>query len=264
MSSRYSLIHFLPNPAMGAQLPVAALVEQDGSLAVAKAEHIPGAECLGGTSTANLLNRILAGLESCRNFNELPASLGPQVRLGPAVRLPNSLSAHEAVSWVARHVLPRAQGTKIRATRMPSHSASGIAFLKQFHVDRLVKRNFRPAHHWEGEQLGSLLPISHWVRGKDLLILMEPVSPIRPDLRGDIAKLHTKLSAYRWHIDSSAEMPTKLLTYVLPGGTKENRQTAQEELGASSHRVFDCDSIPQRTSLIETISEVAASSGLFH
>lgn len=79
MKRHFNIIHFIPDPISGARVPMGALVHEGSSFRIALADHLPGADCLGGTKTARLLNFLVDDLQNIQRAAEIYQRLGPQV-----------------------------------------------------------------------------------------------------------------------------------------------------------------------------------------
>src|SRR5947208_1973368 len=78
MNAKYRLVHFLPDPFSGAQVPIAALVGGEGGVVVTRADHLPGAACLGSPERQSALECVLESIIDARTLDGLPVGAGPQ------------------------------------------------------------------------------------------------------------------------------------------------------------------------------------------
>lgn len=99
MITRYRIIWLVPDPYVGARLPLGALVERDGRVSFVRASQ---RDLSAVPHDAQALARLVSDeLDEADEFDTLPASVGPQVLAGEPVAVPLSVPD----DWLARQVL---------------------------------------------------------------------------------------------------------------------------------------------------------------
>ncbi len=93
MSTRYRLIHFIPDPYTGTRIPLAALVELEEGVQLVLPEADATAVDFGGVQAAALASMICQALEDIESFEALPQSVGPQACLDTAHPIPPQIQA---------------------------------------------------------------------------------------------------------------------------------------------------------------------------
>jgi hypothetical protein len=263
MNGYYKLIHFVADHFSGAQFPIGAVVTENGSIRVAIADRIPGAECLGSDATYALLRDTLDRLRVLTNFDRLPMSIGPHFVLTDPNPLPKLTT--DPVDWLKATILPRQMQTPSKATqRSPNRSKLGLNYLTQFGVAHYLKP-FRPSTHLHelNGATATLPSISQGVRGDGQLLLMEPIAPLRPQLRDDIKTIGTNFFAYRGALQKHPiPIEVGLVAYILPGAEPKTRQQIIDRLSESADRIYDAASMPERQELIGRVSEIGRSGQL--
>lgn len=63
MTAQYRIVHFVPQPFLGAKIPVAALVRHGGSTRMVAADRQLDADSVGGVAQAATLRMLLRALE---------------------------------------------------------------------------------------------------------------------------------------------------------------------------------------------------------
>jgi hypothetical protein len=255
MKRQFQIIHFVPNPVTGARVPMGAIVWEGRSVRIARAAHLPGAECLGGRESARLLNFLVDDLRTLEHAEQIYQRLGPQVFADETRPVPRDVE--DAVAWLERHVLPRADKVTqdTPSPRRPSRYAEGKRFLEKHEVGGYVRRSFNPQRHLGnvGESLQHLGSVSQWVAGDGRLLLMEPLVPRRPEWEQDLTKINTTFSAYRYHVRNGLNgHEGELIAYILPGGADRQRREMRRTLQAATN-VVDTDSPTQLATFIEHV-----------
>jgi hypothetical protein len=261
MSARFRIIHFMPDPFTGARVPVAALVEgEDRRVQVTRAPHIPGPQCLGGRAAWSVIALALESLEATTAFNELPSTMGPHFLLDEERRIPDAV--FNPAEWVATRVLPKRPLTSEDASEKVPHSpkrqTQGMRFFETNKVDKYVEKNFdgtgfevntHAAHH-----------ISHYVIGKNDLLLMEPVIGNRSDLRAELRDISQAFLAWRAiFANRKVGRQPSFIAYVLGGTQKGALSTAREVLEESRAEVVSVDIPNERDRFVERIRHVGRS-----
>jgi hypothetical protein len=263
MNATYRIVHFVPDPFSGWRVPVAALVQVGAEVRVVPSPMVPGPASLGGRPAAALFRMIAASLSEVRTLDRLPAGAGPQAFLDVARTAPVA-GLDAAAAWIASHVLPQHVPVTRAApltTHAPPRRMHGTRFFETWHVATFVKPTFEPASDWDG-RLGPLAAygdVSHWVGGRDDLLLLEPIVPSRAKFAEDLEAVAKVFGAYRFALSQLADTasPT-LIAYVL-GGSDERKQDAATALGAAAHRVVDTDDPVARRHFLDEIRAVGRS-----
>lgn len=265
MKRQFKIIHFVPNALTGARVPMGAIVEEGRSFRIARATHLPGAECLGSRQSARLLNFLVDDLQTLEHPEQIYQKLGPQIFADEARPVPEGVA--DAVAWVEKFVLPSPSRSpsEVSSPRRPSRYSEGKRFLESHNVGEYVRRTFNPRDHFErvGKRLQHLDSISQWVAGDGRLLLMEPLAPRRPDWEEDLTKINTTFSAYRYHVSGGLNgHEGELIAYILPGGGEHQRREMRRTLEAATE-VVDTDSPAQLSSFIEKVRVVGDSQTAF-
>ena len=134
MTAQYRIVHFVPQPFLGAKIPVAALVRHGGSTRVVAADRQLDVDSLGGVAQVATLRMLLRALEES-SFDDLPASAGPHAVLDEPRAVPDNV---DPLAWVSSFVLPaRERGTG--RTQRPRWS--------QYGLERHVQKRYSPQRH---------------------------------------------------------------------------------------------------------------------
>jgi len=244
MNVKYRILHFVANPLAGTRVPVAVLAARPrGGVEVILAPHVPDAECLGSTRASNAIRLIRPAIQRLENFDELPAVFGPQFRLAEVAVTPK---VDDVVAWVRRAVFPEVRREK--TMRSPRRATLGKHWLDHNGVGQWVKAGFVP----EGTNLDR---VSHYVDGKNGLLLMEPLTPRRPieELRADTRKISTRLHAHH-DVLKRRGASADLFAYLLPGRYEADfLQEVNRHLEFA--RVVDCNVSAQADDFLHTIRE---------
>lgn len=259
MSPRYRILHFCPDPFNGARWPFAAVVETAGEIRVARAARLPGSECLGGETTADLLRWLHDRLGLVASFDRPPAAFGTSVLLDAPVELPQSIE--DPVQWLEENVLPRPVGAAGRGSRRTlSASSAGLQFFTNGNVRPWVKTNFQPRRHWPGgaPRGTDLLPaVHHFTRGGGELLLMEPILPGRIARARDLQDVVTKMQAYRGAIDREPQRArVRTVAYLLTDSNAAHRADLVRHLADAVHWIVDTNVVSERMNLLDTIRQV--------
>lgn len=257
MSARYRLVHFVPDPFLGGRVPVAALVEQDGAVSVARLPHLPGPACLGGQAAWSLVQIVLDDLAETTRFDHPPDCLGPQalfdkVRLVPA-------GVVDAKNWVEATLAAHTEAPHPEAPEQPHRphrSTWGYRFFQTHKVDRFVRKTFRPGEDAGGFLQGASMlgPISHFVAGAAEVLLMEPIVPRRPNWEDDVRGVAKTFAAYKTALrQERGARRASLAAYVLAGGQERARKAIFRDLARWADLVVDTASDGPRARFLEHI-----------
>lgn len=105
MSARYRLIQYVPDPFTDSRVTIGALVQVGGEVALERAEHIPGPNCLGTRQAWVNAHAVLDALAVTRVFDAPSAEVSALALIGEPQRVPAAVS--DALKWVRTTVLPR-------------------------------------------------------------------------------------------------------------------------------------------------------------
>ena len=261
MSLKYRLVHFVPDPFSAGRVPVAALLDDGRSVCLARAEHMPGADCLGGTAPAAALRIVVDALASAKSLDVLPIAVGPQAVLGPLTDVPRDVA--NPAAWLVEHILPRPhsrspQEAVSHRERRTKRTTEGYQFFESYDVGTYVRKKFQPEREWAdllSRPTVPLTPISHWVGNPQVgLALMEPVRPTR--IETEIREVYNRLAGYQVFFERAREPEIRdvsLYVYVLPGGDEETRHEIPADFSDLQANVIDTNVAPQRGELLDRI-----------
>lgn len=240
-------------------------MEVDGRVQVARAPSLPGPNCVGGRESWSTMQMILDSLATADRFEALPLAAGPLALLSERRQVPAGVE--NPVSWVATHVLPqklqREQDTKEIAHRT-HRDTLGFRFFEQWHVALFVKKRFRPDAAIPGTPPKAARDISHFVRGKNELLLMEPVVGTRQSLTDDLRAISESFLAWKQLFQQSRVSTTlhpRFIAYVITNGYMGAVGDAHALLAKSADQVINVDDPPQRTQFLQTITAIGRSGG---
>lgn len=270
MNASYRIVQFVPDPFSGWRVPVAALVKVGEAVRVVPSPVTPGPACLGGTPRAALFRMISEALVGADNLDHLPAGVGPQAVL-EKVHLAPMADLDAAARWVAEFVLPQPVAReRSDAARhpAPARRMHGARFFETWQVAEYVAPTFKPDTDWGGrlKGLGAYGSVSHWVGGRDDVLLLEPIVPTRHQFAGDLSEVARLFGAYRFALGQAAEAsteaapgksPATLIAYVL-SGSDERKADAVSGLKAA-HHVIDTDNPGDRARFLGMIRDVGRS-----
>jgi hypothetical protein len=262
MSGEYRVIHFVPDPFIGSRIPIAAAVKVGDRLEIATCRHLPADSCVGGKQSGEVLRVILACLDQMRDFKELPVATGPHAVADIVRKLPAGVE--NPLQWVRSHVLPQSEATSERRqskARNTKRASLGYRFFETWKIHDLVRKSYDPSEHWPslaGNAGLSLPTISHWAGPTSDALLMEPIVP-RRKFGDDVRLVSTNFAAYRYFSKrlSVQDGGWKLIAYLLPGCSRHEKESAQQALDATAHRIFDTDDARDREQFVEMIRERA-------
>ncbi|ATB36263.1 hypothetical protein CYFUS_001677 [Cystobacter fuscus] len=259
MRTRFRIVHFVPDLVAGSRVPIAALVESEGRVQVARAEHIPGPHCVGGKAAWFSLRMALEDLDFTDSFEQLPRSLGAFVHMDEARFVPATVT--DPVQWVERHVLPRRPILpEDQAERPPpalKRHVQGMRFLQTCKVAHYVQSNFNGSLLSIHEDTAS--HISHFVAGDTGLLLMEPIIASRADFHEELRHVSNAFLAWRQLFEKrQVARRYSFLAYVLDGRRGES-STVRGVLKEAEAEVLDVDVPSERDKLIERIRYVGIS-----
>lgn len=263
MTATCRIVHYEPDPFTGLRVPLGALV-WDGRLwhGVA-AEHLPGPDCIGGDEHARMAALLARQIPEIGDATRSEGSLGPFVRFSESRALPSGVE--DPVRWVREHLLPKrvSAGKSEGVHRGRTLPSQGYAFFRTWGVGHLVKKTFKPIQdgaRWLNGRGRGLQPITHWVEGSASLMLMEPVSPGRPQLEDDLQTLATRLLAWR-SVLSDPDGESRLVAYLLTGGRREQREEVREVLQDKVDLLVDTDDAAERTRFVAEIKALGGTGG---
>lgn len=264
MTATYRLIHFSPDPFTGIRFPLGAVVvDERGILRFAKAQHVPGIDCLGSRDWAIAAQRLMARLESIDSAEILPRAVGPYAQYSDVLSVPNGVT--DAFDWVTKLLTPPpAHAKKPVQPGHPQRASLGLRFFETWKIDQYIRRTFNPVQDgsgWLSEHSAGLHQISHWVPGKSSVLLMEPLVPSRRQFDEDIREIAERFMAYRYALqNSNTGKSGELIAYIMSGGDARRREQAIDTLRHAAHQVIDTDNVQQRSELIATVKRLGRES----
>lgn len=258
-TARYRLVHFVPDPFVGARVPVAAVLEADGRTSVHRLPHLPGPECLGGKERATALHMVLEGLGELASFERLPVALGPQALLDDAREVPRGVDAQAWLEDALLRVAPRQPAASNHSGQ--NRATYGYRFFENWNVQRWVHKTFHPGQSIPGLLVKArpLDAISHYVVGRDEVLLMEPIVPTRAEAKRSEKEGATLFGAYKTAMTPEDSGKAKLVAYVLADGAEADRREIKAMLADWADEVFDTTSAPTRDRLVERVRSVGRS-----
>jgi hypothetical protein len=267
MSAEFRVIHFISDPFLGARIPVAALLREDDDVVrLIRAQHLPGAECLGGAEYSAALRMVLECLDSSPTFDQLPLTVGPLAIMAEPVRVPDAI--RDPVKWL-QQVLPTTPKTEQGREREANRSTVGYKFFQSWQINHYVQKHFRMSAHWQSLSVrksavtpsaASTDSISHWVEGTKKVLLMEPLIPSRRSFSNDVHEVAQNFSAYRFHLSElRPEKDVLLVAYVLPYANQERREEAFISLKKVAHRVIDLSNKESERNFVQQVESVGKS-----
>jgi hypothetical protein len=257
MSARYRLVHYVADPAVDGRVPIAALVDVQGRIAVVRVPHIPGPKCLGGQERSAVVQMILEDLADAETFAELPPSVGPHAVLGTERNVPGQVG--DPVTWVERLVAGSVETTsEAEHHRSPSRGRYGYQFFETYNVASYVKKTFDPGRDANGflMQARPLGEVTHFVDGQRTTLLMEPILATR---QSDVSKVARLFGAYRSVMTAEQRKRATLIVYVLSSGTRSRREDAIATLRDFADQVVDTAADSARASFLARIRDVGKS-----
>lgn len=255
-------VYFLPDlrdPEW--RIPVAGMFRaRDGRPVVVPARAQPGPTCLGGRTRSELCAALREALAAAEDPFTIVPRFGEHVVVGPVRVAPGDV---DLVDWL-ENALPRYRRHQRDETLSSSSDAAaegpartrirrkqGEALLRTLAVDQYVNRTFRsgdipgwlPPHSDDG-----LAEVSHWVEGRETVLLMEPVAPARPKFEDELRELRGVLGAWRDLVERRARGPRRgrIVGYILRGGSREQRDHAARIMAEACHAVVDTEAVLQR------------------
>ena len=270
MSAEFRIIHFISDPFLGARIPVAALLREEGDdkVQVVRAQHLPGPECLGGAEYSAALRMVLEFLDASPTFDQLPNTVGPLVAMAEPMQVPDAI--RDPAKWLSKVLPTRAKGEAGRE-RDANRSTSGYRFFESRNINHYVRKQFRISAHWKSLAIrknnddilasaASTDSISHWVEGSKKVLLMEPLIPSRRSFKDDVRDVARNFSAYRYHLEKL--QPKKdiiLVAYLLPFRDGARRQEAASRLHDVAHKIVDLSDSAAQESFVRQVKLVGKS-----
>lgn len=266
MTAVAKVVQFVPSRVSGWRIPLGALIntgDRSTSLFV-EAEFLPGASCLPDPRLGVVLRTILDILRRAPTVGwTLPASVGFHAEVDPRSHPIPTKSLDDAVQWVRTKLLPsRKKQDPVESERGPQRAGYGRVFFELYEVSKWVRLNFR----WTDlrkktlsdsaeDQLRLLTSQTLWVLGGDSVLLIEPLSPSRPNIREDAKTVFSTFAKYQSlapRLSEAIERRTERLSLLLAGGDQDTRREVLNQLGAVS-RTFDTENDDQKNEIISMI-----------
>jgi hypothetical protein len=238
------ILHFVANPLAGTRVPVAVLATRpSGGVEIILAPHVPDAQCLGSARASNAIRLMRPAIQRLESFDELPTAFGPQFHLAEIAVTP---MVDDAIAWVRRAVFSEVHTDKMM--RSPQRGTLGKQWLDNNGVGQWVKTGYIP----DGTNLDR---VTHYVVGKNRLLLMEPLAPgrLRDDRRADMKTISTRLHAHH-DVLKRRGTSAELFAYLLPG-SYETSFLQEVKQGLEFANVIDCSIREQAHAFLHTITE---------
>jgi hypothetical protein len=207
---------------------------------------------------------ILDTLSTPSRFDIAPGELSALAQFGEECAVPAGVT--DARAWLETKLLPqklhREQDLKETAPYRPHRDTTGYRFFEQWSVAGFVKKryapSFVPATHPK-----AAASVSHFVSGRDQLLLMEPVVGTRSKLEDDLQAISQEFLAFRelFRQSKPTHQTPVFIAYVLTGGHLAAVGEAHRVLSRAADAVINVDDPAQRTPFLKRIVEVGSSSG---
>ncbi len=259
MSAGYHLLQFVPDPFGGTAVTIGALVQAGSEWRFQAAE---GDELLLPRSlppaATTLFRSILSELKELTG-PRLPISLGPHVRLGPPLQVPRGVE--HPVAWVTQSVLAAPPGEKQTRQRRKkaSRGAAGKLFLREHHLDRYVGTRFRAQEL--GERHPVLKPITHYVRGPRVTMLLEPLVLDSDTFENELQEVSGTLLAWESATRRLRQANLTFSVYAI-GNSRDHLHLLQRSLADMGVDVFDTKVSADRQRFMATVKALADAGAL--
>ena len=253
MTTRFRVVHFVPDPFSGGRVPIAALVDVGGRVEVAYAESswekfLP--------ANARLVAKLVReSLVKDVGFDELPSSSGPHAVLSEIRSIPKGVE--HPVTWVREAIFGIREELTLQVEKLERRQSVGLKFLREWQVAQWVKRGYRPAE--KATRFAHLLPeISQYVEGKSGLLLMEPIVTTQLHFETQVQHIGTAFLAWRHSLENAglAKEP-RFFAYVVDGARDrvEHARNAFREVAET----VDVGVAAERDEFLSTIKRVGQS-----
>jgi len=265
MSAKYRLVQFAPDPIRGSRFMLGAIVDTGTRQTFASAV-VPGPRCLGSYSSAALARAITEELRSAESLRTLPNSIGPHVTLSGVHVLPEGLE--DPVAWVKRHILPEyrtsdSETLSENPSPGPRRQTLGMRFFQQWRVGQYVNLRFSTSmlRDWPKKAADE---ISHYVKGSDELLLMEPILVAKGNVEDDLSEVSKRFLEWSGVRSMRSELiNARLIAYVFPGAPADTQAAIQflrrGSLQSEQDSVYNVGEPGDRASLIHRIRVVGES-----
>lgn len=253
-AAEYKFVYFSPDPFVGAKIPVAALLRTSKGVQAVAAKAL-NTSCIGGSDVEFLVRAALRNLERATDLDQLPLSVGPHFTLASDVRtIPAKIEAPSA--WLASVLETRPGSTAIT---VPVHrvkaATEGRRFLQHVGVSEYVSDRFKPHANVLSNFAERLEPITHYVLGRELLLL-EPLPVTASKAR--LIQINTRFGAYRQALQKQPpDFPWRLISYVLPRDSARKASDDLESRVAFADAVWNTADPEQRNALVHEIQNAA-------
>lgn len=263
MSAFYRVVHFAPDPFSGWRVPIGALLSHADRPVFVQADWLPGAGCLGSEAASAVLRMIVEAVARSPDLQRLPAEAGPQAALSDSTPVPSSVS--DPARWLAEHVLPGKPHASLAEKEYSTRrEVYGRRFFEQYQVWKWVGRRLNPRALSETVSPLSAGEITHYVQGKDELLLLEPVVATRPNFEKDIAEISQLFLAWRQLLSETPQTPrARLIAYAIPLGMRERVAAVRDVLEQHRFEVVDVDAASERDAFLASVRRVGLSRDMF-
>lgn len=265
---KFRIVYFTPDPFRGDRFAVGAMVRDGRGMRFRRAAQIPGPECLGSRQSWATLQMVLDNVGALDSLEEIAPGYASQlVSFSPPKEIPAGVEDPD--DWVERVFLTRSGPAAPRATRpqRERRDVYGRRLFEHWQVDRYVRNRF---------DFSALVPRSveavevshhptHWVLGREKVLLMEPLIGTRPSFDADLKDVAQSFLAQQrlFQIDA-AEAPyaPEYLAYVFSNGYRGAVSEAKQALHRAQVNVVDVEDQRDCARLIQRVRDVGSSFNL--
>ena len=255
---KFRIVYFTPDPFRGDRFAIGAVVGDGASAKFHRAGHVPGPECLGGRDSWITLQMALDTLTGIDRLDVERGTASQLVSLSDAREAPSNVDAAE---WVDSTFLHRTRDTRDERSgtaHQEPRSQYGVRFFEQWKVMRYVKNRF---------DLGDFMNLpagmppvahkpTHWVKGRDTVLLMEPVVGTRPSLAADLKLISSSMLAQMKLFElAKVKAKPEMIAYVFSNGYRGALAETREALNKVG-LVVDVESKKERDVFIKHIQDV--------
>jgi hypothetical protein len=254
----FRTVYFRPRLALDWKIPVAALVKTPQGLTQLQADVIPDPRCLGSVASHCVLKFGLDKVASTNDWHQLPPSVGPHFELGEPRPMPD---VPDPIAWVKSKTLPdREIGDGEKHLGPPNLKSIAWTHLSTWNASRYVEKNLKRGKIEEAELVPESISITHYVRGSNKVLLLEPISLIQSPAT-IVKKVFLRFSTYLYNWDRSGREP-EAIAYVLPSfGHEDEAAMVKEQLAHLSTVVFTANS-EERSAFVSRIEDVGRTAEL--
>lgn len=264
MTRTYRIVQFVPDLFAGGRVPIGALLSEDGHTTLVRAEHVPGAGCLGGKRPYATMQLVLTAAARAAAQNSLPTGTGLHGLLDAETTVPSDVP--DAARWLRSSILPRDSFMpEDGRSGRPQRASWGWNELRRSGLTHLVRKRFHPGSSIAGWMpFNSLLrPIAHWAFDQSSrVLLMEPIVPNLEVVVAEAREICTKFNAYRnlaqeaHNSQKAPRITPTFVSYITPGGSPRDLAPVREGLHQACDAVFDLGEPSSRLSFESLVREI--------